>query len=199
MNTDINWQLILTFIGATSGLLAVLTLVFRGIRNFIRRPNLVIFSGPNVGTWDTAAAEGKEVPIFVTLEAKSENGQIARECEAKARILEYPNGACLTQKEFGLHWADVDYSTKCTGAERVDIGITPQRLDVAFTVPNKNGESFIAIPLALATWGGAPQARLPEGEYTLEIMVSCQNGSRDKKKIKLISPHDWKELGAELI
>ncbi len=195
MNTGITWQSILAIVGAATGLSASLIWVIRDIRNFIRRPKLVILGEPNVGTWGSSW-------IFVTFEVYSENERIARECEAKARITDPQNG--VSKKLFGLHWADVRYNIT-TNIGRVDIGAAPQRLDVAFTVPDQRGAqngAFIAAPFALAdlsTGGQAPQAALPAGEYVLEVTVSCENGSGDKKKIRLISPGNQQQLAAALI
>jgi len=70
-------------------------------------------------------------------------------------------------------------------------------LDVAFTVSQYSGQSWIALPLALAVPQKVPQAVLPQGEYILKVTVSCENGKGDVKTIKLISPGNWEELKAE--
>ena len=60
-----------------------------------------------------------------------------------------------------------------------------------------SGQSWLAMPLALAVPDKVPQAVLPQGEYTLEVVVSCENGKGDTKTIRLMSPNDWQNLQAE--
>lgn len=79
------------------------------------------------------------------------------------------------------------------------IGAAPQRLDVVFTVPTRNGEAYLAMPIALSAMlnnNTVPQAILPQGKYVFKIKVSCANGRGDCKTIKLISPNNWQDLEA---
>ena len=82
-------------------------------------------------------------------------------------------------------------------AEPVDIGAEARRLDIAFTTSRHSGQTWLAMPLALAVPSKVPQAALPHGEYILEVLVSCEDGKGDAKTIKLISPNNWEDLQAE--
>jgi len=191
MEASINWFVI---VGFALALAAVLRWIWHDIANFINRPRLVISHGPFAINWQSIDTE--ETRRFVHFEVKSQKG-MARRCLAKARILKHPADMTVLQEEFPLHWADVPYSTVSTEAEPVDIGDRPRRLDVVFTTSWLSGQSWLAMPLALAAPGKVPQAALPPGEYTLEVTVSCENGKGDASIIRLVSPNDWEDLQAE--
>jgi len=198
MATDISWVAIL---GAVSGVSSL----FIWIVNSLRKPKLVL-SQPYVRRWSISEGDVEQTWNFVNFEVTSKRG-LAIGCEAKAIVIKHPNNVSLVKELFkegsGLHWADIPYISRSTGADRVDIGSAPQRLDVAFTVPNKSRQSNLAMPIALNTmWitgSSVPQAILPEGEYIFNIKVSCANGKGDSKKIKLISPDNWQNLEAEKV
>ena len=195
MATGISWVAIL---GAVSG---VSSLIIWLVNN-IRKPRLIMSNGPYVRNW---LLSGVKTWNFVNFEIMSKRG-LAIGCEAKAVIIKHPNNVTLVEEFLaegcGLHWADVPYSRRSTGVDRVDIGSAPQRLDVAFTVPTQSGQSYLAMPLALsALWNNSsiPQAILTQGEYILKIKLSCANGTGDTKTIKLFSPNNWQDLRAEEI
>jgi len=187
-----SWELILGAIGTASGLLASLRWLTKDIGSLKQRPKLEICRTPDVKNW--SFLNTREIRRFVTLEVRNKKSQTARRCVAVAEIIKHPNNVHHLAKRYALHWADVPYSTLSTGGEPVDIGAEPRRLDVAFTVPNHNGASWIAMPLALSLPGQIPQATFPSGEYVLKVHVSCENGSGDAKSFKLISPDNWQDL-----
>ena len=191
MEADVNWFVVLGF---ALGIAAVLRWIWHDIANFINRPRLIISHGPFAINWQSIDTE--ETRRFVHLEVKSKKG-MAHHCTAKARIVKHPAEMTLLQEEFPLHWADAPYSTVSTEAEPVNIGTEARRLDVAFTVSRLSGQSWLAMPLALAVPDKVPQAALPPGEYTLEVMVSCENGKGDTSTIKLTSPSVWEGLQSE--
>lgn len=192
MGADTSWVAIL---GAVAGVLASLRWFINDVRNFTNKPKLVISEGPSLRNWHFIGTT--QVRRFVNFEVASKKGRTARRCVAKAIIIQHPANITHLEKEYTLHWADVPYSTLSTGAEPVDIGLEPRRLDIVFTVPNQSGKSWLAMPLALTAPGSVPQATLPQGEYILKVLVSCENGSGDAKTIKLISPDNWQDLQAE--
>ena len=192
MEVNINWFAILGF---AFGLAAFLRWIFHDIANSANRPRLIISHGPFAINWQSIDTE--ETRRFIHFEVTSEKGRVARHCMAKVRIIKYPDEVTILQEEFPLHWANTPYSTVSMEAEPVDIRAEVRRLDVAFTVSHYSGQSWIAMPLALAIPGKAPQAILPQGEYTLEVAVTCENGKGDVKTIKLISPGNWEDLKAE--
>jgi len=191
----INWELILGVIGAVAGIAASLRWLIKDISGFKQRPKLEMSKSPDVKTW--TFPNTRETRKFVTFEVRNKKNQTAQRCVAVAQIIKCPNKVSHLQKEYALHWADVPYSTQSTGAEPVDIGAEPRRLDVAFTLPSQNGASWIAMPLALSLPGKVSQATLPPGEYGLKVRVSCENGRGDTKQLKLISPNKWQDLDAK--
>lgn len=195
INTDINWQLVLAIIGAASGLLASVRWLVNDIMNLTNKPKLIISHGPYAQNWQFLGTT--QVRRFINFEVTAKKGRIARGCGAKATIIKHPGSVTHLQREYGLHWADVPYSTLSTGVETVEIGEAPRRLDVAFTMPNHSGQSWIAMPLALTAPVQVSQASLPQGEYTLRVTVYCEKGRGDTKTIKLISPNNWQDLQAE--
>ena len=74
----------------------------------------------------------------------------------------------------------------------MDIRGEARRLDVAFTASQYSGQSWIALPLALAVPQKVPQAVLPQDEYVLKVQ-------EDAVTIKVISPGNWEELKAEKV
>lgn len=192
MNT--NWELVLGIIGTAAGLLACSRLFIKDINNIMNRPTLKISQTPDVKNW-TFLNTG-ETRRFITFEVANKKRQTAQRCVAVAEIIKQPSGVTHLQKTYALHWADVPYSSLSTGAEAVDIGMEPRRLDIAFTTPNDRDMSWIAMPLALSLPGKVLQAALPKGEYIFKIRVSCDNGRGDSKLLKVFSPGDWQDLGA---
>ena len=182
-------------VGAISGLSAFVALIVRDVR----KPKLRISEGPYTQNWYFPGTT--KVWRFVNFEVITSKGRTASRCVAKVSILRHPSTMTIFRQEHAIHWADVPYSGRSTSAEPVDIWGAPQRLDVAFTTPNMNGQSMLATPIALySAWNYSttvPQAVLLQGEYILKVKVSCENGKGDTKVIKLTSPQQWGNLEVE--
>lgn len=194
---NINWELVLGIIGTIAGLLACVRLFMKDIMNIMKRPALKISQVPEAKNW--RFLNTGEIRRFITLEVSNKKGRTAQRCVAVAEIIEQPSGVTHLQRTYALHWADVPYSGSSTGAEAVDIGMEPRRLDVVFTTSGHRDVSWIALPLALSLPGKVPQAALPKGEYILKIQVSCENGRGDSKLLRVFSPSDWRDLAAEQV
>jgi hypothetical protein len=192
-----NWELILGIVGAATGLLASLRWVIKDIGNIVSRPVLKLSKSVDVKNWNLA--DIAETRRFITIEVTNNRRQTAQRCVAIATVVKQPSGVTLLQKTFPLHWAGIPYSVLTTGAEPVDIGMEPRRLDVAFTTHNDTDKAWIAMPFALSAPSKVRQAVLPKGEYVLKIQVSCSNGKGDSKLLKLLSPSNWQDLSAEQI
>jgi len=182
-------------VGAVSGLSASVAWVLRAVR----RPKLKISGGPHAQNWHFQGTA--TVWRFVSLEVISSKGNTASRCVGRVSILRHPANVTILGREYAVHWADVPYSGRSTGAEPVDIWGVSQRLDVAFTTPNMSGQAMLAIPVALySAWNYStviPQAVLPSGDYVLKVEVSCENGRGDTRVIRLTSPQQWQSLAAE--
>jgi hypothetical protein len=192
-----NWELILGIIGTATGLVASLRWIIKDIGNIVSRPALKMSKSVDIKNWNLA--DIGETRRFITIEVTNNKRQTAQRCVAIATIVKQPSGVTLLQKTFALHWAGIPYSALTTGAEPVDIGMEPRRLDVAFTTHNDKDRAWIAMPFALSAPGKVRQAALPKGEYVLKIQVSCSNGKGDSKLLKLLSPTNWQDLSAEQI
>jgi hypothetical protein len=183
-------------IGVVSASAVITKWVILPVWKSINRPSIKFERGPYAINRDF---QNQETWRFVSIEVKNRRNETARRCVATAIILKQPNNVKLVQEEFSLHWADVPFNGRSTGADPVDIAGGQQRLDIAFTTPNHSKTSSVAMPVALSMSGQAPQAILPSGEYILQINISCENGSGDAMKIKLISPDNGQDLRAEKI
>ncbi len=187
------WQIIGIF-AAVCTIIGVLIRLLKHMTNLAGKPKLTLSHSPDVKNWhflDTG-----ELRRFVTFEVINTKGQTARRCVAKVRIMKHPAYVTHLQQEYPLHWADIPYSSLSTGAEPVEIGAEPRRLDVAFSIPSQAGKSWIAMPIALSFPGKIQQAELPQGNYVLKVIVSCENGQGDNKTVKLISTNNWQDLQA---
>ncbi len=196
MATETSWVAIL---GAASGLSAI----FLRLVDYVRKPRLVmgapyarVWRFPSGITWN-----------FINLEATCRGG-LAAACEAKAIVIRHPKNVSLvrelTEVGCGLHWADIPYSGRSTGVDRVDIGSAPQRLDVAFTVPSLNAQAHLAMPIALSALTNnpnipVPQTIFPLGEYVLKITINSANAKGDTKTIRLLSSQNWQDMNVERI
>ena len=195
---DVNKLIFGIAIGVVGSLIAALIIYLVKV---YPKPKLVLANRPDNNKWTIANSKTWK---FVTLEVASKTG-LATGCEARAIIVKHPenviiNGGLLRVSN-NLHWAGVSYTTRTTGMDRVDIGQSTQRLDVVFTEPDHKDGCSLAMPIALSNvFNGnnrIPQAILPEGEYILEVKVSCANGRGDSKKIILTSPSNWLDLEAK--
>jgi hypothetical protein len=137
---------------------------------------------------------------FATLSIKNNGKATAKRCVAVMTILKTPRDANDVEDKYTLHWAGVDYTTQTTGAEPVDIGPEPRRLDVAFTQQGQQIKGcWIAMPLALSGFLERNQAYLLPGDYEVEIRIRCENGKGDKQKFRITSPDMWKDLDVDIL
>ena len=137
---------------------------------------------------------------FATLNIKNNGKDTAKRCVAVMTILKKPRDADNVEDKYTLHWAEVGYTTRTTGAEPVDIGPEPARLDVAFTQQGQPIKGcWIAMPLALLGSLRRNQAYLLPGGYEVEIRIGCENGKGDKKKFKVTSPDNWEDLDFDIL
>lgn len=193
-----DWVAIL---GAVSGVLALTITLLNILINYMAKPRLVFSAPVYVRDW---AFQNNITWRFVNMEVRSKGG-LALACEARVIVLNKPNTVNLLkqimEEGYGIHWADIPFSGQSTGALRVDIGETSQRLDIVFATPSMSGYSCLAMPIALNySWNNrqAPtQAVLPQGEYKMKIVLSCKNGKGAKKIIKVASPNSWQGLNVE--
>ena len=191
-----NWD-ILFKIGGLAGLASFIWLILKDGIKFFNRPKLQITFRKDRGLRTWSYEDTKWIRKAVTLQIKNNRKDTAKRCVGVLRILNKPQDATNIEDEYPLHWAGVPYTALTTsGAEPVDIGPEPRRLDVVFTDQGQphNG-CWLAIPLALSGSLKRNQAYLLPGEYKVEIEVKCENGKGDKAKFKIISPQNWEDLG----
>ena len=131
-----------------------------------------------------------------TLQIENDKKQIAKNSTATLRIVSSTTNVPHLERQYNLHWADVDYSPRTIEPQPVDIPKGQRRLDVVFT---QKGQKFpgcwISIPFVLyQSDPNKNQAYLPMGTYVVEVKANCENGKGDERKYMISSPMKWDEL-----
>lgn len=194
-----NWD-ILFKIGGLAGLASFIWLFIKDFIKFHKRPRIQITFSKDTDLRIWTFADTSWVRKVATLNIKNNGKDTAKRCVAIMSILKKPRDANNIEDECALHWAGVDYTTQTTGAEPVDIGPEPRRLDVAFTQQGQqiNG-CWIAMPLALSGSLIRNQAYLLPGDYEVGIRIGCENGKSHKKKFRVTSPDSWEDLDFDIL
>lgn len=139
------------------------------------------------------------VQKVLTFEVENVGKRVATRCVARLNVLKSPAGMTLARDvSMPLHWASTPYSDLDTGAQPVDIGSEPRRLDVVFT-RNIQGSvgAWVAAPLALNRTVNVPQFHLPPGAYDAEVVLTCQDGDGCRVGLRINSPEVWDSLDAD--
>jgi hypothetical protein len=185
-------------VAIVTGTVSFIAWVVKWIRNAWRYPRLKIDfdKSRDLVVYETYYDSFNKVWTrkFLSLQVKNEGRDIAQKCEAIVTALEYPKTLTTLIGKSAVHWADTPYSGQTTGSYPIDIISSIQRLDVVFTDKELPVGSWFAVPFALLKPQLAKQFYLPEGEYIIDISVSCVNGRGDHKKFKIISPKNWIDL-----
>ena len=183
-----------------AGLLSSFRLLIKDLIKFHRKPKLQINFGKDTCLRTYSFEDTGWVRHFATLNIKNNGKDTAKRCVAVMTILKKPRDASNVEDRCALHWAGVDYSTQTTGAQPVDIGPEPRRLDVAFTQQDQPIKGcWIAMPLALSGFLRRNQAHLLPGDYEVEIEIRCENGKGDTKKFRVTSPDNWRDLDWDIL
>jgi len=129
---------------------------------------------------------------FIGLEIGNEGRKSALGCMARAVAV--PVSGQGSPGDVSLHWANTPHLDQEVGTP-VDIPPSgKRRLDVVFSRSGLPGR-WLATQRALS--GKFSQdAELGEGEYTLEICVTCDDGKKVKSRLHLRSSQDWEHLDA---
>lgn len=189
-----NWD-ILFKIGGLAGLASFIWLLTKDLVRFYQKPKLQITFKRNRDLRTFFFEDRKWTRKFANLHIKNNGRDTAKRCVAILRIFKKPHDATNIEDEYALHWAGVEYTAQTTGAEPVDIGPEPRRLDIVFTHQGQNiNGCWIAMPLALSGSLRKNQAYLLPGKYEVDIEVSCENGKGDKAKFEITSPDNWEDL-----
>lgn len=147
----------------------------------------------NLKVW-TFASPPVHQKKFWTLEVRVRGGATAKRCVAIAYVHQVSPKVGY-RGAFPLHWADIDYKFRTTGADPADIGPEGLRLDVAFTYPAQ-----LAPGCFMATMGAvtAPQLRgedhLTPGDYVVRVIVRSENSGAAALTLNLRSPTTWDQL-----
>jgi len=184
-------------IGGLAGLISVIWLIAKDLFAFFRRPKLRLL--PFDVTKDCRIFHYSDSDWdrkFANLHVENTHSKTAVNCLAVLTILSCPANVVHLERQYYLHWADVDYSARTTEAQPINLGKGQGRLDVVFSQDNQQFPGcWIAIPFALSEAQPRPnQAYLPPGEYEVEIAISLDNGQGDKRKYKITSPSSWSNL-----
>ena len=182
------------------GLASFIRLLIKDLIKFYRKPKMQITFSKDTGLRTWSFEDTDWVRKFATLNIINNGKDTAKRCVAVLTILKKPSDANNVEDEYALHWAEVGYTTRTTGAEPVDIGPGPARLDVAFTQQGQPIKGcWIAMPLALSGSLRRNQAYLLPGDYEVEIRIECENGKSDKKKFRVTSPNNWEDLDLDIL
>lgn len=195
----INWEILFN-IGGLAGLASFVWLLTKDLIKFCQKPKLQITFKKDRDLRTFVYQDSGWVRKFANLHIKNDGKDTAKRCVAILRILKKPQDATNVEDAYALHWADVDYTAKTTGAEPVDIGPELKRLDVVFTHKGQEMTGcWVSMPLALSGTLWRNQAHLPPGDYEVEIEVKCENGKGNKAKFKILSPHTWEGLDFKIL
>lgn len=193
-------------LGGTAGFVSLLWQIAGAILRRTRRPRIHIHPfdpARDLRPWEVIDSEHPglvgRIQAVVTLDVSNDRPETAKRCVATLEITSTPPGVALPERRYALHWADVDYSFKNTGAQPVDIGSEVQRLDVAFTHEKQAVPGcWIATPMALSL-ANTDHAYLRPGEYHGTLRVSCENGKAARREVVIHSPKVWRDLNAEFL
>lgn len=126
----------------------------------------------------------------VNLYVKNKRTKRALGAKAIIRFLSTPPEAKILENERELHWAATDYLVSTTNEHTIDIGQTPQRLDVFFSHKGQNKAGcWSGTSCALRDIPVMDQYYMPPGRYEFNINVVCENGKGHKKRYIFQSPN----------
>lgn len=184
-------------IGGLAGLISIMWLTIKDIITFLKRPKLNIL--PFDATKDLRTFNYYDtgwIRKFANLHIKNGKPKTAINSLAILRVVSSPSNVVHLERQYNLHWADVDYSMRTVEPQSVNIGRGQRRLDIVFSQKGQRIPGcWVAIPLALSQVHlRQNQAYLPPGEYEVEVAISCENGGGDKRQYKIISPEEWLNL-----
>lgn len=193
-----DWDL-LARVGGVAGLVSAIVLIANRVSGYVNRPalNIEFDKSRDLQVYRIYHEENKFfVRKFFNLIIRNSGRYTAKRCVAIAEVLSSPPNVAHLRGEYAIHWADVPYSGRTTGAEPVDIGSEVRRLDVVFTDKEAPTGAWLSIPLALSMPKVASQAYFPPGDYQIKVKVSCENGKGDSRRFKVASPQNWTDLDA---
>lgn len=199
----IDWDKLMEIIfkvGGLAGLASFVWLLIKDISNFCKKPKLELTFEKTRDLRTFQFRDTGWVRKFATLHVQNIRNETAKRCVANLKIIRRPSQATNLEDQYALHWADVDYTARTTGAQPIDLGSELIRLDVLFTQQDQNtGGCWVAVPFALSGSLTNNQAYLPPGEYEVQIEITCENGKGDKAKFKILSPTAWDGLDMQVM
>ena len=184
-------------IGGLAGLISILWLIAKDLVAFFRKPRLSIL--PFDLSKDLRVFHYKDVGWirkFANICIENSKIRVATHCVATLTFIRVPSNVSHLERQYYLHWADVDYSARTIEAQPIDLGRGQRRLDVVFTQDDQQMPGcWLAMPLALCqSQPDQNQAYLPPGKYEVQIVISSDNGRGDKRSYSITSPTQWSGL-----
>jgi hypothetical protein len=182
--------------GALAGIYSFLRLMWGDWSTWRRKARLKIEFDPTSGVRTFTFTDTGWVRKVAVVEVRNRSKGVAKRCVGVLRVISEPPGVHLQEREFTVHWAGVDYYDLTSGADCIDIGPEQRKLDLVFTQdhPPIGSGAWVAIPMALSSASGAPQAHLPPGTYKFLLKVHCENGRGDSLAFTLVSPDKPQDL-----
>lgn len=127
----------LALAGVAAGYLSFFRLLFGDLLNWRKKPRLAIEFDPEQDLRQRSLFDKRRllrIQKVVTVHVRNKRRMPPLRCVAILSPVSVPQGVTLAEKEWVLHWADTDYTSRSNVAEPVDIGPERRRLDVVFTV-----------------------------------------------------------------
>lgn len=166
------------------------------LRRLLGRPRIAILPfdrEENLKIW-TFADPPVHQKKFWTLEVRVKGSSTAKRCIAFAHVHQIAP-VVAPRGSFALHWADIEYKFRTTGADPADIGPEGRRLDVAFSFPGQPAPGVWVATTGAVT---APHLRgedlLPPGDYVVRVVVRSENAGADGVTLNMRVTSTWDGL-----
>jgi hypothetical protein len=187
------WEIIGS-LGGLAGIVSIFIVLQDKCSAWKNKPKLKIYFNSEENVKKFTFVDRGWVRRVAYLNIKNEKKSTAKRCIGVLTFIEVPESVTHLGNELALHWGGIPYTLQAAGAQPIDIGSEPRKLDVAFTQEGATDKGcWIAIPIALSTLR-AGQAYLLPGEYKVRVDVNCDNGKGDSGIFKIISTENWDGL-----
>jgi hypothetical protein len=186
-----SWWSSFVNLGGLAGVGSLGWQIYKTFQEHSRRPRLkclepAIFNAGNL-------FGGTDTYWFITLPIQNEGPKSAQACIARATAI--PLSSQGSRREVNLHWADTPYPEGSMPAPVAIAAGGQWRLDVVFSRsggPKGPGRWLASHRAVIGTF--LDDAELGQGEYEIEIRITCEDGDPIEAILLLLSSHTWDDL-----